>query len=122
MISKPGATKPKPGATKSKPDATKTKLDFLPQFELFQWVPPLFGVVRHSSLLPPGRSSGSGTASDEIARLLFFVNRLMTIDFQNAGASASAILFPWPSRIKGPGRAFFRTRKFPANQNGRCGV
>jgi hypothetical protein len=65
MISKPDPTKPKPGATKSKPDATKTKFDFLPQFEPFQGVKPLFAAFLHSFLWLPGRSSGSGAASDE---------------------------------------------------------
>jgi hypothetical protein len=65
MISKPGATKPKPGATKSKPDATKTKLDFLPQFEPFQWVDSLFAAFLLSSLPPLGRSARSVAASDK---------------------------------------------------------
>jgi hypothetical protein len=65
MISKPDPTKSQPGATKSKPDATKTKLDLLPQFEPFQGVKPLFAAFLHTSLWPPGRSSGSGAASDE---------------------------------------------------------
>jgi hypothetical protein len=65
LFSKPGEMISKPDPTKPKPDATKTKLDFLPQFEPFQGVKPLFAAFLHSSLRPPGRSSGSGAASEE---------------------------------------------------------
>jgi hypothetical protein len=64
------------GRNETQARRNKNKIDFLLQFEPFQWVPPLFGVVRHSSLLPPGRSSGSGAASDEHSTTSVFCKQM----------------------------------------------
>jgi hypothetical protein len=71
-----GRNETQAGRNKIQARRNKNKIDFLPQFEFFQWVPPLFGVVRHSSLLPPGRSSGSGAASDEHSATSVFCKQI----------------------------------------------
>jgi hypothetical protein len=83
----------KPGATKSKPDATKTKLISFRNLSLFNGFRHYLASFAIRLFCRPVDPRVQAPLLMSIARLLFFVNRLKTIDFQNAGASASASFF-----------------------------
>jgi hypothetical protein len=85
------------GRNKIQARRNKNKIDFLPQFEPFQWVASLFAAFLLSSLLPLGRSAGSVAASDE--RSMVSVSRKDIDGHRFSEASSQA-----------PPRSFFRGR------------